>query len=323
MVGASPHPETNPKDENMSTNPISSNPSQALPVAGSYRIDSTSSTVSFRVAAMFGLSKAKGTMTIESGDVMVGETTDASSVAATLAAARFSTANANRDKHVLSQDFLDAATFPTIQFRSTGVVANGNAWIVRGSLTVHGTTSPVDLAITSVSVTPTGFTVNATTMVDRTAFGVAKMKGMVGRTVDVVLTAHWESDVVEVTSAVAPGLLYDYSGFPPETYRITYSAPGAPALAAQISALLGAAGLVSRPETQRSWDHGVFIPLKVMYPHRRTQAGSIGGCTGPVMMTVSCCRCFNHRWSVMSMPGSRLTLQDRVGIQCGISPWRH
>jgi transposase, IS30 family len=48
-------------------------------------------------------------------------------------------------------------------------------------------------------------------------------------------------------------------------------------------------------------------------------AGSIGGCTGPVMMTVLCCRCPNHRWSVMSMPGSRLCLLDRVEIQCSIA----
>ena len=181
---------TNRKDEIMNTNPTAMSVPPVLPPEGAYRIDPATSKVAFRVAAIFGLSKAKGTLPIDSGDMTIGVTESASSATATLSVGRFSTTNAKRDTHVLSKDFLDAATFPTMEFRSVGVVANGNAWTVRGSLTVHGTTAPVDLAITAVSATPTGLTVNATTRVDRASFGVTKMKGMVGSTVDVDITVN-------------------------------------------------------------------------------------------------------------------------------------
>ena len=82
----------------------------------------------------------------------------------------------------------------------------------------------------------------------------------------VVVTAHWESPEFAVSTVAAPGLIYDYGGFPPHTYQIQYPAPGAPALATHISGLLGAAAIEHRVDAERGWDHGVFIPLKVMYP---------------------------------------------------------
>jgi aromatic ring-opening dioxygenase catalytic subunit (LigB family) len=82
----------------------------------------------------------------------------------------------------------------------------------------------------------------------------------------VVVSAHWEAAAVEVDSGAAPGLIYDYGGFPPHTYELTYPAPGDPALAARIGSLLDTAGMEHRLVPGRGWDHGVFIPLKVMYP---------------------------------------------------------
>jgi aromatic ring-opening dioxygenase catalytic subunit (LigB family) len=55
----------------------------------------------------------------------------------------------------------------------------------------------------------------------------------------VVATAHWEADPVRVTASAAPDLVYDYHGFPPETYEITWPAPGAPDLAERVRDLLG------------------------------------------------------------------------------------
>jgi aromatic ring-opening dioxygenase catalytic subunit (LigB family) len=82
----------------------------------------------------------------------------------------------------------------------------------------------------------------------------------------VVVSAHWEAAAVEVDSGATPGLIYDYGGFPPHTYELTYPAPGDPALAARIGSLLASAGIEHRLVPDRGWDHGVFIPLKVMYP---------------------------------------------------------
>lgn len=81
-----------------------------------------------------------------------------------------------------------------------------------------------------------------------------------------LVSAHWESEVPAFTGAQRPGLIYDYSGFPPETYQLRYDAPGSPELARRAAALLREAGHPARVDAQRGWDHGVFIPLKVMFP---------------------------------------------------------
>ena len=82
----------------------------------------------------------------------------------------------------------------------------------------------------------------------------------------VVVSAHWEEPVVTVGNAARPSLLYDYYGFPQHTYEIRYDAPGAPDLAREISELLEAGGIASGLNDARGFDHGVFIPLKLIFP---------------------------------------------------------
>lgn len=82
----------------------------------------------------------------------------------------------------------------------------------------------------------------------------------------VVLSAHWESDPIKITSAANPKMYYDYYGFPPETYQYEYPAPGSPELAQRIQELLAGNDLVSELDETRGYDHGVFIPLMIMYP---------------------------------------------------------
>jgi aromatic ring-opening dioxygenase catalytic subunit (LigB family) len=82
-----------------------------------------------------------------------------------------------------------------------------------------------------------------------------------------IVSGHWEENAFTVNANPQPGLIYDYYGFPEHTYKLTYPAPGAPALAARVRQLLENAGLPAASNTQRGWDHGVFIPLKVIYPN--------------------------------------------------------
>ncbi len=82
----------------------------------------------------------------------------------------------------------------------------------------------------------------------------------------VVISAHWEAPVIGITGAARPPLLFDYYGFPPETYEYRYPAPGEPRLAARIAGLLQAAGIDARVDEERGLDHGVFVPLMLMYP---------------------------------------------------------
>lgn len=81
-----------------------------------------------------------------------------------------------------------------------------------------------------------------------------------------VISAHWEEPVATVLSSPAPDMFYDYYGFPDEAYQIKYPAPGNPKLADRISKLLNQNSIKTHIDNQRGFDHGLFIPLKLMYP---------------------------------------------------------
>ena len=81
-----------------------------------------------------------------------------------------------------------------------------------------------------------------------------------------IVSGHWIAPDFSVTAAERPPLIYDYHGFPPHTYALTYPAPGAPALARRAAALIEAAGMPVALDAQRGFDHGVFIPFKLAYP---------------------------------------------------------
>ena len=81
-----------------------------------------------------------------------------------------------------------------------------------------------------------------------------------------LITAHWEAPVFTFAGGIWPALEYDYYGFPPHTYELTYKAPGAPELAHKAAGLLRDAGIEALVDDTAPWDHGVFIPLKVAYP---------------------------------------------------------
>jgi len=82
----------------------------------------------------------------------------------------------------------------------------------------------------------------------------------------VVISGHWEESEFTVAGGPHPPLIYDYYGFPPETYELQYPAPGSPQLAQAVRDLLADAGIESRSDGKRGFDHGVFIPFKLFYP---------------------------------------------------------
>lgn len=81
-----------------------------------------------------------------------------------------------------------------------------------------------------------------------------------------VISAHWEEARPTVQTSAQPPMLYDYSGFPPETYAVKWPAPGSPELAARIRGLLGEAGIESAAAPERGFDHGTFVPLALPWP---------------------------------------------------------
>jgi aromatic ring-opening dioxygenase catalytic subunit (LigB family) len=81
------------------------------------------------------------------------------------------------------------------------------------------------------------------------------------------VSGHWEEAIPTVNISARPPLLFDYGGFPDYTYELTWPAPGDPLLAGRVANLLSAAGIPNGVETSRGWDHGIFVPLKVMFPN--------------------------------------------------------
>jgi aromatic ring-opening dioxygenase catalytic subunit (LigB family) len=81
-----------------------------------------------------------------------------------------------------------------------------------------------------------------------------------------VISAHWEEASATLLGAQKPPMFYDYYGFPDEAYQIIYPAPGSPELAERIAGLLNSHAVPARVDPQRGFDHGLFIPLKLMYP---------------------------------------------------------
>jgi len=80
------------------------------------------------------------------------------------------------------------------------------------------------------------------------------------------ISGHWETQGFRFTGKTRPGLLFDYFGFPPHTYELSWPVPGDPALAARAAALLADAGLDAGIDADRDLDHGVFVPLKLSFP---------------------------------------------------------
>jgi aromatic ring-opening dioxygenase catalytic subunit (LigB family) len=81
-----------------------------------------------------------------------------------------------------------------------------------------------------------------------------------------LVSAHWETPTYALQSGTRPGMLFDYSGFPDHTYRLSFAPPGSPLLAGRARELLSMAGLPTSEDDQRAYDHGAFIPLLLMAP---------------------------------------------------------
>ena len=82
-----------------------------------------------------------------------------------------------------------------------------------------------------------------------------------------VISAHWLAHQQTTSQSDAPETIYDFSGFSPELYRISYPAPGAPGLAEKVATLLSAAGIHTDTHPSRGLDHGAWVPLSAMYPN--------------------------------------------------------
>ncbi|HZA16850.1 MAG TPA: YceI family protein [Pseudonocardiaceae bacterium] len=145
-------------------------------IAGIWDIDSAHSDVSFSVRHMM-VSKVRGRFNNVSGRLVTAAELLDSSVTADIDVNSFDTGNAQRDEHVRSADFLHAAQYPTMTYRSTEIRRDGDDLVVDGELTLHGIARqvPLTLEVTGFGPDPYGGTrmgVSATTKINRKDFGI-------------------------------------------------------------------------------------------------------------------------------------------------------
>ncbi|MCM5571602.1 dioxygenase [Burkholderiaceae bacterium FT117] len=81
-----------------------------------------------------------------------------------------------------------------------------------------------------------------------------------------VVSPHWQTRGLEVTTTERPDTIHDFGGFPPELYRLAYPAPGAPQAALDAAARLREAGWQVAEDDRRGLDHGAWVPLMHLLP---------------------------------------------------------
>ena len=81
-----------------------------------------------------------------------------------------------------------------------------------------------------------------------------------------LVSAHWVTPEFTVGGGERLPLIFDYRGFPEHTYHLRYDAVGSPDLAARAVGLMREAGIAGRIDPARGYDHGMFIPLKLVFP---------------------------------------------------------
>ncbi|HEY6276465.1 MAG TPA: YceI family protein [Streptosporangiaceae bacterium] len=144
--------------------------------AGTWTIDPVHSEVGFTVRHMM-VSKVRGKFTTFSGEIVTGADPLDSSVTAEIDLGSITTGNDQRDAHMRSPDFFEVEKYPAMTYRSTGIRASGDGFVLDGQLTLKGVTRDVPLTLElngfgpdAYGGTRAGF--SATAEISRSDFGV-------------------------------------------------------------------------------------------------------------------------------------------------------
>ena len=143
---------------------------------GTWKIDAAHSVVGFSVRHMM-VSKVRGRFEKFDATLTVPEDATKASVEATIDAGSINTDNGDRDNHIRSADFFETDSHPEFTFRSTGIEAKGEDFVLKGELTIKKNTHPIELALefNGSTVDPYGLDRSgfaASTTISRKKFGV-------------------------------------------------------------------------------------------------------------------------------------------------------
>jgi polyisoprenoid-binding protein YceI len=140
--------------------------------SGTWTLDSAHSTITFAVKHFWGLMTVRGSFSRFTGRATV-EQSGAIAADITVDADSLDTKNAQRDKHLRSDDFFDVAGHPSVAFTTTEVTVGSDGWMrVVGSLAAAGHAEQLELDAQVVDATAEQATVDARVEVDRTRFGM-------------------------------------------------------------------------------------------------------------------------------------------------------
>ena len=115
------------------------------PLTGTWAVDPAHSTVEFSVKHL-GIATVKGVFREFEGSLVIGEDLASASAAGIVKVASVDTNEAQRDEHLRSPDFFDAATYPELTFASTAIrPVDDDVFEIDGEITLHGVTRPITL----------------------------------------------------------------------------------------------------------------------------------------------------------------------------------
>ena len=114
--------------------------------AGTWVLDPAHSEVTFSVRHMM-ISKVRGTFGMKSATIVAPENPLEATVEASVDVTSVDTKDEGRDQHLRSAEFFDVETYPTMDFRSTGVRVEDGDFLVDGELTIRGVSKPATFSI--------------------------------------------------------------------------------------------------------------------------------------------------------------------------------
>lgn len=159
-------------------------------IHGAWNLDPAASTVAFE-ASILGLVPVHGAVPVLRGSVEVAAGARLRQFTVTLDATGFTSGSPLRDNDVRGSHFLDVAHHPDLTYVGTRLVRQDNRWQVEGELTVRGTTGRQVLDLDLDPAQPGGSTlaVGASTVVDRVAYGITWLPGIISRTLSIGIIA--------------------------------------------------------------------------------------------------------------------------------------
>ncbi len=146
-------------------------------LTGTWTLDPSHTTIGFSAKHAM-VATVRGSFGVFSGTLELnGDNPAASSATVSIDAASVDTGNSDRDAHVRNGDFLDVEAFPTLEFVSHEVRANGSDFVLVGDLTIKGVTRSVaiDVETEGIVTDPFGNTragFSGQTTINRKDFGL-------------------------------------------------------------------------------------------------------------------------------------------------------